>query len=71
MYIRKNLRRMIAASLMVGGFTFTPITEVYNFPLISVAHAEVKTYTSIGEYLMSNGETMEIPKQGAKTHNLE
>ena len=71
MYIRKNLRRMIVASIIVGGFTFVPITEVYNFPLISIAHAEVKTYTGIGEYLMSDGETMEIAKQGAKTHNLE
>lgn len=37
---------------------------------VSTAHAEIKTYAGTGEYLMSDGETQEIAKQGAKMHAL-
>ena len=57
MYIRKNLRRLIAASLIVGSMTFMPI-----------GHAEIQTYTGVGEYIMSDFETPEIAKQRAKQY---
>ena len=57
MYVGKNLRRLIAASLIVGSMTFMPI-----------GHAEIQTYTGVGEYIMSDFETPEIAKQRAKQY---
>ena len=57
MYIGKNLRRLIAASLVFGSLTLMPI-----------GHAEIKTYTGVGEYIMSDFETPEIAKQRAKQY---
>ncbi len=57
MYIGKNLRRLIAASLVVGSLTFMPVTN-----------AEIQTYTGVGEYIMSDFETPEIAKQRAKQY---
>ncbi len=57
MYIGKNLRRLIAASLVVGSLTFMP-----------VCNAEIQTYTGVGEYIMSDFETPEIAKQRAKQY---
>ena len=56
--------------MIVGVAAFSPVIEVCSFPIISIAHAEVKTYTGTGEYLMSDGETMDIAKQGAKMHAI-
>ncbi|MBR2179630.1 MAG: tetratricopeptide repeat protein, partial [Selenomonadaceae bacterium] len=57
MYIGRKLSRLIAASLIVGSMTFMPI-----------GHAEIKTYTGVGEYIMSDFETPEIAKQRAKQY---
>ena len=57
MYIGRNLRRLIAVSLIVGSMTVMPI-----------GHAEIQTYTGIGEYIMSDFETPEIAKQRAKQY---
>ena len=56
-YIKKSLRRLIAASLIVGSMTFMPI-----------GHAEIQTYTGVGEYIMSDFETPDIAKQRAKQY---
>ena len=73
MYISKDLRKMIALSVISSSLTFAPCAVNFNFlplPVVSVAHAEVKTYIGTGEYLMSDGETMDIAKQGAKMHAI-
>ena len=57
MYTGKNLRRLIAASLIVGSMTFMPL-----------GHAEIQTYTGVGEYIMSDFETPDIAKQRAKQY---
>lgn len=59
-------KKFLAAAFALGAFTFTP--NFYNSPMIQVAHAEIKTYTGTGEYLMSDGETQDFAKEGAKMH---
>ena len=70
MYIKKSLKKLIAASMIAGGMTLTltPMIDGSNidFTVMSVAHAEVKTYTGVGEYIMSDFETPEVAKQRAK-----
>lgn len=69
MYIKKNLKKLTIASLVVGVLNFTP--AVYNFDydlstqLASVAHAEARTYEGIGSFLVVN-ETLEFAKEQAK-----
>ena len=70
MYIKNNLRKLIVASIIAGGIAFSPVVEICDFPIISIAHAEIQTYTGTGGYLMSDGETMDIAKQGAKMHAI-
>ena len=59
-------KKLITAALALSAFTFTP--NYYHSPFIQVAHAEIKTYTGTGEYLMSDGETQDFAKEGAKMH---
>ena len=66
MYIGKKLKKLVTASVIVGSFIFTPEIYVDDIEIISVAHAEVKTYEGIGEYAMSDFETPEVAKQRAK-----
>ena len=68
MYIKKSLKKLIAASMIAGSMTLTPVIDDFNidFTVMSVAHAEIKTYTGVGEYLMSDFETPEVAKQRAK-----
>lgn len=53
MYIRKNLKRLMIAFVMLGSFMFTPEVYFENNTLISIAHAEVQTYIGIGDYVLS------------------
>lgn len=68
MYTKKKLLKLIAASIIAGGLTFTPNTYIFtDLPLtMSIAHAEIKTYTGVGESIISDRETLDIGKQGAK-----
>ena len=47
----------MAASLIVGSLTFMPI-----------GHAEIRDYTGVGEYIMSDFETPDVAKQRAKQY---
>ena len=53
------MKKLLATLLVVGFMTFA-----------QVVHAEIKPYTGTGEYVMSDRETQEIAKQGAKMHAL-
>lgn len=53
--LRKIFRRMAAAILIVAGI-FTA----------NVVHAEIQTYTGVGEYYMSDFETFDVAQQRAK-----
>ena len=68
MHTKKKLLKLIAASIIAGGFTFTPNLYLFtDLPLtMSIAHAEIKTYTGVGESIISDRETLDIGKQGAK-----
>ena len=61
---KKFLRRLLATSLTVSALTFT--AEIYFPPIVSVVHAEVKEYVGVGESIVSDRETIDIGKQGAK-----
>ena len=68
MYIKKSLKKLITASMIAGSMTLTPVIDDVNidFTFMPAAHAEIKTYTGVGEYLMSDFETPEVAKQRAK-----
>ena len=68
MYIKKSLKKLIAASMIAGSMTLTPVIDDFDveFTFMSVAHAEIRTYTGVGEYIMSDFETPEVAKQRAK-----
>ena len=73
MYISRKMRQAVVMSVISGGLmlvpTFTPVNTTDNLmPIASVAHAEVQTYTGIGEYLMSDFETPDVAKQRAKMY---
>ena len=53
------MKKFLAMLLVVGFMAFA-----------QVVHAEIKPYTGTGEYVMSDRETQEIAKQGAKMHAL-
>ena len=61
---KKLLQKMLAASLTVSALSFT--AETYFTPIASVVHAEVKEYVGVGESIVSDRETLDIGKQGAK-----
>ncbi|MBR1730539.1 MAG: tetratricopeptide repeat protein [Selenomonadaceae bacterium] len=64
---KKFLKKLFIASLAVGSFAFVP--KIYNFQQItSIAHAEVKEYIGIGEYIMSGKETPEAAIENAKIY---
>ena len=74
MYIGKNLRGMIALSVISVGLTFTPCAVDFNFlplPVVSVAHAEVKMYTGIGEGITSDIESPVIAKMRAREDAMQ
>ncbi|MBR1396921.1 MAG: tetratricopeptide repeat protein [Selenomonadaceae bacterium] len=79
MYGNKNLRRLIIASVMAGSIFNVQLTvdneqspnsqfliPHFSFMINSVAHAEIKTYIGVGEYIMSDFEKHDIAKQRAK-----
>ena len=57
---RKNLRRLLAASLAVGAFTFAP--NIYQLPVIQIVQAEVKMYSGVGEDYPSQIENLEVSR---------
>ena len=62
---KKSLRKFIVASFAVGALAFAP--ESQCLPIgTAVVHAEVKEYVGVGESIVSDRETIEIGKQGAK-----
>ena len=66
MYIGKKLKKILASSVILGSFML--MSEVYfnDTKIVSIAHAEVKTYEGVGEYVMSDFETPDTAKQRAK-----
>ena len=61
------MKRLLVANLAINSLIFMP--EIYNCPQItSLAHAEVQTYTGVGEYLMNGKETPEIAIENAKMY---
>ena len=63
-FMQKRLRKLIAASIMVSALTFTP--QIDYFPVISVAHAEIKPYTGVGRYVASDFDDPKVAIQRAK-----
>ena len=61
---KRYLKRMAASSIIIGTFAFYP--TVYFNSTIPVAYAEVKHYTGVGKYIISDFEDYEIAKQRAK-----
>lgn len=62
---KKFLIRLLIASLATGSLIFTP--EIYGLPSsAAIVHAEVKEYVGVGESIVSDRETLDIGKQGAK-----
>ena len=64
MYTNKKLKKLIAASLIVGGLTFAP--NVYYFPMSSISYAKVQMYQGIGEDYASEIESQEVAKLRAR-----
>ena len=65
---KKVLMKFLIASLAVGTVNFSPIIfhAENNLQIVSVAHAEIKTYEGVGEYVMSDFETPDTAKERAK-----
>ena len=63
MYVSQKIRRAIVLSVMTGSLVLVPaccqISTVVDLPvpIIAVAHAEVRTYTGVGEDYASEFET--------------
>lgn len=68
MYVRKNLRRLIAAPVVFGTLIFPPQFDNFNF--VSTVQAEVKTYTGEGEATMGESETLEKVIERAKKYAM-
>ena len=47
MYVRKNLKKLIVTSVVVGGLAFTPEIYFNDFPIASLAYAESQTFTAL------------------------
>ena len=70
MYMRKLIRRAIAASLFANSLIFYP--NIYDEGLImSVAHAKVKTYIGVGEDYASQYESQEVAKLRAQRNAIQ
>ena len=69
---RKLKKKLIAASLAVGALTFVPaicsVSTNDSLIIISTAHAEVKTYIGVGEYIMQNDQTPDFAIQNAQIY---
>ncbi|MBR1397351.1 MAG: hypothetical protein IJ563_07450, partial [Selenomonadaceae bacterium] len=68
MYVSKKFRRAIIMSVMCGGLIVFPSVYPVNnvpMPLVSVADADIKTYTGTGKYIMSDFENQNIAQQRA------
>ncbi len=61
---KKFLRRILAASVALGSFTFTP--NFYNFNFMPIAFAQVETFEDVGEYIQSELITDEQAKNYAR-----
>lgn len=62
---KMHLKKFLIASLAAGSLIFTP--EIYGLPTnTAIVHAEIKEYVGVGESIISDRETLEIGKQGAK-----
>ena len=67
---KKYLRKVIAVSLMTSALTFTP--QIDYFPIImSVAHAEIKTYSGVGEGITSDAEAPAMAKLRARADAMQ
>ena len=70
MYLRKNLHKLITASMIAGSLTFAP--DIYGLQMIiPIAHAEVKMYTGIGEGITSDIESPSIAKLRARADAMK
>ncbi|MBR1396339.1 MAG: tetratricopeptide repeat protein, partial [Selenomonadaceae bacterium] len=69
MYLSRIVKQAIIMSVMCGGLIMVPAFYSPNInlamPLISVAHAEVRMYTGVGEDYSNQYESQEIAKQRA------
>lgn len=66
--MRKNLKKLISTSIIIGSLTFIPTIDFNGFTITSVAHASIQTYTGTGEYIMSKKETPEFAESNAKKY---
>ena len=66
MYINKTLRKLIISAAVASNLVFAPEINTDFITLTSVAHAEIKEYTGVGESVISTRETLEIGQHGAK-----
>ena len=66
MRVKRNLRKVIAASMIAGSLMMAP--NFCYFPFTAVAHAEVKTYEDVGEYPMPEDGTPSDAKSKAKMY---
>lgn len=75
--MKKIFSRLIISSLIVGGLNFSPIVfDAENtLQIISVAHAEIQTYTASGSAILDFGEDdeqfVEAVKNIAKMHAIK
>ena len=67
MYIKKTLKKLMAASMITSSLILTPVINS-DLHFTSIVHAEIKTYTGVGEYVMSNFETPDLAQQRAKAY---
>ena len=69
MYVSRRIRRAIVLSVMTSGIVLLPSMCPLNInltaPMISVVHAEIRTYTGTGKYIMSDFENQQIAQQRA------
>ena len=66
MRIKRYIGKIAAATMIASGLTFVP--QIYHLPIMTVAHAEIKTCTGTGEYIGSMKETPEFAIQNAKIY---
>ena len=71
MYVSQKIRRAIVLSVMTGNLmllpSFCPININVQMPVsvVSVAHAEIKTYVGTGRYIMSDFENQQVAQKRA------
>ena len=54
MQIRKNLHRAIALLIVLNSLMLTSNIILNDFPIFSIAYAEVKTYIGVDDYILSD-----------------